>query len=101
MLISLDLPGLYNYDYDPQEIMGDDHVITLIEEIDFTHITDPDDPRFKDIEKIHCFSYPITTTTLTTDGAGGLYEEYRTLLEEMIEYQSNKPTGVTWVLNHQ
>ena len=64
---------------------------------DFKHITNPDDPRYKDIEKIHCFSYPITTATLTTTAAKDMYDEYLTLVEEMVEYESNKPAGVKLV----
>ena len=76
---------------------GDDHGIIHIG-IDFKHITNPDDPRYKDIEKIHCFSYPITTGTLTTSAAKDMYKDYLTLAEEMMEYESNKPTGVKLVL---
>ena len=81
-----------------QDVLDFDVPLILTTEIDFKHITNPDDPRYKDIEKIHCFSYPITTATLTTSAAKDMYKEYLTLAEEMMEYQSNKPTGVKLVL---
>ena len=82
-----------------QPLTGNDNIPVLrVDEIDFKHITNPDDPRYKDIEKIHCFSYPITTATLTTTAAKDMYDEYLTLVEEMVEYESNKPAGVKLVL---
>ena len=57
-------------------------------------ITDPSDPRYKDIEKIDCFSYPITAATITTAAAKDLYKEYVAVVNEIMNYESKKPDGV-------
>lgn len=62
--------------------------------IDFDLVTDPTDPRFRDIQKTDCFFHPITSPSGALVPLRETYSSYRAQARDMAEYRDGKLAGM-------